>query len=85
MMRRSNFQSILGLGIGALALALVHGPEIRAQFAWHGPTMTIATGVSGNPSLIQAVPGTYGTMGNYELVTPSVGIGRDGAFLSRQR
>jgi hypothetical protein len=32
--------------------------------------MTIATGVSGNPSLIQAVPGTYGTKGNYELVTP---------------
>jgi hypothetical protein len=41
-----------------------------APFAWHGPTMTIATGVTGNPSFVQATPGTYGTMGNYELVTP---------------
>src|SRR5262249_50621451 len=39
-------------------------------FSWHGPTAIITTGTSGNPSLIQAVPGTYGTKGNYELVTP---------------
>ena len=32
--------------------------------------MTIATGVTGNPSFVQATPGTYGTKGNYELVTP---------------
>ena len=38
-------------------------------FAWHGP-FSITTGVSGNPSFIQALPGTYGTMGNYELVVP---------------
>jgi hypothetical protein len=60
-----------GIGIGALALVMVQAPEVKADpFSWHGPTATIATGVSGNPSLVQAVPGTYGTMGNYELVTP---------------
>ena len=41
-----------------------------APFAWHGPTTTIATGVTGNPSFVQARPGTYGTLGNYELVVP---------------
>src|SRR5438552_3098047 len=30
-----------------------------APFAWNGPTTIIATGVTGNPSLIQAAPGTY--------------------------
>jgi hypothetical protein len=39
-------------------------------FAWHGPTMTIATNAYGVPSFIQAKPGTYGTVGNFELVTP---------------
>ena len=47
-----------------------------AAFAWHGPE-PIATGVTGNPSLVQATPRTYGTKGNYELVVPllSGGIG----------
>jgi hypothetical protein len=70
MMKRSNVQSVLGFGIGALALVLAQGPDVRAQFAWHGPTMTIGTGATGNPSLVQAIPGTYGTMGNFELVSP---------------
>src|SRR5215470_20235292 len=78
MMRCWKLQSVEGFGIGVLALAMVQGPELRAEvFAWHGPTMTIATGVTGNPSLVQAIPGTYGTKGNYELVVPlqSGGIG----------
>jgi hypothetical protein len=70
MMRFWKLQSVVGFGIGVLALVMVQASEVRAQFAWQGPTMTIATGVTGNPSLVQATPGTYGTMGNYELVTP---------------
>jgi hypothetical protein len=31
--------------------------------------------VSGNPALLQARAGTYGTMGNYELVVPLAGGG----------
>jgi hypothetical protein len=41
-----------------------------APFAWHGPTQTIATNATGSPSFVQALPGTYGTKGNYELVSP---------------
>jgi hypothetical protein len=59
----------LGIGVGVLALAMVQGQESKAQFAWHGP-QTITTGVLNNPSFVQAIPGTYGTMGNYELVVP---------------
>ena len=44
--------------------------QATGTFAWHGPTTTITTGVSGNPSFVQATPGTYGTKGNYELVVP---------------
>src|SRR5439155_82113 len=39
------------------------------NFNWSGPT-PIFGGVSGIPSFVQATPGTYGTRGNYELVTP---------------
>jgi hypothetical protein len=48
-----------------------------APFAWHGP-FTITTGVIGNPSFVLSNPGTYGNMGNYELVIPLLngGIGR---------
>src|SRR5690349_968728 len=75
-MKECTFRSIVGLGMGLVALVLVRGTEVRADtFAWHGPTMTIATNASGNPSLIQATPGTYGTMGNYELVSPLQGGG----------
>jgi hypothetical protein len=70
-MTRCGLQSVVRFGIGMLALVMVPGLKARADtFTWHGPTMTIATGVSGTPSLIQAIPGTYGTMGNFELVTP---------------
>jgi hypothetical protein len=50
--------------------------QVQAQFAWHGP-QTITTGVINIPALVQATPGTYGAMGNYELVVPlrSGGIG----------
>lgn len=46
------------------------GPVASSAFAWHGPITTITTGVTGNPSFVQAIPGTYGTKGNYELVVP---------------
>lgn len=70
-MRGRNFRSVVVFGLGLLALTLAQVTEVKADpFSWNGPTTTIATGVSGNPSLIQAIPGTYGTMGNYELVTP---------------
>jgi hypothetical protein len=57
-----------------LALFLVQGQQVRAQFAWHGPFF-IATGVMNNASFVQATPGTYGTKGNYELAAPLVGGG----------
>ena len=69
MVRVLKPRSFLGLGVGVLALAMVQGEQARAQFAWHGPE-AVFTGVVGNPSLVQATPGTYGTMGNYELVVP---------------
>lgn len=64
-------RSLLGLGVGVLAVAMLQGEPVRAQgFAWHGP-QTFYTGVIGNPSLAQATPGTYGTtFGNFELVVP---------------
>jgi hypothetical protein len=46
-----------------------------APFAWHGPSTTIATGVTGNPAFVQARPGTYGAMGDYELVVPQLNGG----------
>src|SRR5262249_30497641 len=42
--------------------------------AWRGP-VSIFTGVVGNPSFLQAVSGTYGSKGNYELVVPLQGGG----------
>jgi hypothetical protein len=64
-------------GPGNLIVAALIGRDVFyfyrddvAPFAWHGPTTTIAAGVTGNPSLVQAKPGTYGTMGNFELVVP---------------
>jgi len=69
MVRFLRPRRLLGLGVGVLAVAMLQG-EVRAQgFAWHGP-QTFFTGVIGNPSFVQATPGTYGTMGNYELVVP---------------
>jgi hypothetical protein len=73
-----------GQGPGNLVVAALIGSDVfyfyrddAAPFAWNGPTTTIATGAMGNPSLVQAKPGTYGTMGNFELVVPlqSGGIG----------
>ena len=46
-----------------------------APFAWHGPTMTIATGATGNSSFVQAIPGSYGSKGNYEMVVALLGGG----------
>jgi hypothetical protein len=46
-----------------------------APFAWHGPSVAIALGVSGNPALIQARAGTYGSKGTYELLVPMAGGG----------
>jgi len=76
MMEFSKPRTLVRLGLGVLALAAVAVPQARAQFAWHGPE-TIYTAALNNPSFIQATPGTYGTMGNYELVVPlaSGGIG----------
>jgi hypothetical protein len=73
---QSNF-STAGNGPGNLAVAARIGSNVFyfyrddiAPFTWHGPTQLIATGVTSNPSLVQATPGSYGTMGNYELVSP---------------
>src|SRR5262249_38508635 len=58
---------------GAMAVQTISGFTFRAtaisEFAWHGPS-SIFTGVTGNPSFVQAIPGTYGTKGNYEVVVP---------------
>jgi hypothetical protein len=61
-------------GTGALIatqdiLTWLFTPSVATTFAWHGP-YTIASGVTGTPSFVQARPGTYGTKGNYELVVP---------------
>ena len=68
-------RSFVSLSVGVLTLAMLQGEQVKAQFAWRGPTVTIFTGVMGNPSLVQATPGTYGNMGNFELVTPLLGGG----------
>src|SRR5262249_27420169 len=71
---QSNFTTS-GSGPGNLAVvarvgdALLYFFREDVTFTWSGPTV-ITTGVTGVPSFIQARPGTYGTMGNYELVTP---------------
>jgi probable HAF family extracellular repeat protein len=76
-MVQSNF-STAGNGPGNLAVVARIGNNLVyfyrddvAPFTWHGP-VTITTGVTGTPSFIQAKPGTYGTMGNYELAVPLV-------------
>lgn len=43
--------------------------EKSAPFTWHGPTATFASGITGNPTLIQ---GSFGTKGNFEVVVPCV-------------
>jgi hypothetical protein len=50
---------------------LVYFSRDDQTLSWTGPT-PIASGVTGNPALIQ---GTYGTRGNFELVTPMAGGG----------
>jgi hypothetical protein len=64
-------------GPGNLAVVALIGSDLVyfyrddvAPFTWHGPTMLIATGATGNPSFVQATPGTYGAKGNYELAVP---------------
>lgn len=46
--------------------------ENHSPFTWHGPTATFASGVTGNPSLIQS---SFGTKGNFEVVVPRVSGG----------
>jgi probable HAF family extracellular repeat protein len=79
---QSNFSSA-GNSPGNLVVAARIGNNLvyfyrddLDPFTWHGPTL-VFTGVTGNPCLVQAIPGTYGTKGNYELVVPllSGGIG----------
>jgi hypothetical protein len=81
---QSNFSSSASAGLGTfpsttapgnLAVVALAGGNLYyffrddIEFAWSGPTL-ITSGVQGNPSFVQAIPGTYGTMGNYELVVP---------------
>ena len=68
----SIFQSSFGAP-GNLELVARTGSQLHAywrdsgpSFTWHGPGV-IASGVSGNPAMIQ---GRYGVVGNFEMVTP---------------
>ena len=79
---QSNF-STAGNGLGNLAVVARVGSQLvyffrddAAPFVWHGPE-PVFTGASGAPSFIQAIPSTYGTRGDYELVVPleSGGLG----------
>ena len=71
----SQFVSTGTQGPGNLAVVERTGTQLNyffredVTFTWSGPT-SITSGVSGVPSFVQARPGTYGTKGNYELVTP---------------
>ena len=58
---------------GNLEVAARSGNQLQAfwrdsgpTFTWHGPSV-ITSGVSGNPAMIQ---GRFGTVGNFELITP---------------
>jgi hypothetical protein len=84
LIQTTQFNQTAVQGPGNLAVVARAGSTLYyfyrddvAPFAWHGPTMTIAAGVTGNPSLVQARPNTYGSRGNYELVVPllSGGLG----------
>jgi len=46
--------------------------ENNPPFTWHGPSAPFASGVTGNPSLIQS---SFGTKGNFEVVVPRVSPG----------
>ena len=72
----SMIQSSLGPGnlevVARVGDRLAHFFRDHAPpFAWHGPVF-IQEGVTGNPVLIQS---TFGTNGNFELVTPLGGGG----------
>lgn len=43
-----------------------------ASFTWHGPSAPFATGISGNPTLVQS---SFGTKGNFEVVVARAGGG----------
>jgi hypothetical protein len=68
MLRFLKPRTLSWLGVGALALAMMQGQQVQAQFAWHGPTPTIATNALNTVSFLQAPPNTYGVFGNFELV-----------------
>jgi hypothetical protein len=71
----TQFQMTGTQGPGNLALVATVGNNLYyffredVTFTWSTPTL-ITTGVTGGPSFFQAKPGTYGTVGNFELVTP---------------
>ena len=75
----SLIQSTLGTpGIGKLVVAVREGQQLglyerndQPPFAWYGP-LYFATGVAGNPALVQS---RFGTVGNFELVVPLAGGG----------
>jgi hypothetical protein len=46
--------------------------ENHSPFPWHGPSAPFATGITGNPTLIQS---SFGTRGNFEVVVAHVGGG----------
>ena len=72
----TEFQTTGTQGPGNLAVVadfsgtLYYIEREDVTFTWSTSPVTITTGVYGIPSFIQAKPGTYGTTGNYELVTP---------------
>src|SRR6266508_946574 len=71
-------QSSLGLGAGSLEVVVTEGNRLvhywredQPPFRWFGPTY-FASGVSGNPALIQD---SFGVNGNFDVVAPLAGGG----------
>ncbi|HEX2036455.1 MAG TPA: galactose oxidase-like domain-containing protein [Chloroflexota bacterium] len=71
----SLIQSSLGGGAGTFQVVVREGTNLglyersdQSPFTWYGP-LYFASGVSGNPALVQS---QFGTAGNFELVVPVV-------------
>jgi hypothetical protein len=73
----TQFQNTGTQGPGNLALVARAGDDLYyfyredVTFTWSSTPVNVADEVFGGPSFVQALPGTYGTVGNYELVVPS--------------